>query len=156
LSKVTKDKNIAAKAVEKQKAIDAAAAEARKLEQIEAAENKAKLERIRKADANPFGFPRVGQAEHQAAVMNEQFEALREKLKVLNAKLSEEKIVPIYEPVKHMSDKGYSTTSLSARPSFMEMMRILTTEGGVKPNKLNLVCNLVYAALFEKSCEDKC
>jgi hypothetical protein len=74
---------------------------------------------------------------------------------VLNAKLSEEKIVPIFEPVKHMSANGYSTTSLSARPSFMEMMRILTTEGGVKPNQLNLVCNIVYAAFFEKPCEDK-
>ena len=37
----------------------------------------------------------------------------------------------------------------------MEMMRILTTEGGVKPNQLNLVCNIVYAAFFEKRCEDK-
>ena len=154
-SKVTKDAQKAATAVEQQKASDAAAAEARKLEQIEAAENKAKLERIAAADANPLGFKRVGKAEHQAALMDKQFEVLREKLKVLNAKLSEEKIVPIFEPVKHMSDKGYSTTSLSARPSFMEMMRILTTEGGVKPNQLNLVCNIVYAAFFEKQCEDK-
>ena len=155
LSKVKKDAQKAALAVEQQKASDAAAAEARKLEQIEAAENKAKLQRIAAADANHLGFTRVGQAEHQAALMDEQFAALREKLKVLNAKLSEEKIVPIFEPVKHMSDKGYSTTSLSARPSFMEMMRILTTEGGVKPNQLNLVCNIVYAAFFEKPCEDK-
>ena len=154
-SKATKDAKKETEAAEKKKAIDAAAAEARKLEQIEAAENKAKLERIRKADANHLRFSRIGKAEHQAAVMDEQFEALRKKLKVLNAKLSEEKIVPIFEPVKHMSANGYSTTSLSARPSFMEMMRILTTEGGVKPNQLNLVCNIVYAAFFEKQCEDK-
>ena len=154
-SKVTKDAKKATEAAEQHKVSDAAAAEKQKLEQIEAAKNKAKLERIAAADANPFGFRRVGQAEHDATVMNEQFEALRKKLKVLNAKLSEEKIVPIFEPVKHMSPKGYSTTSLSARPSFMEMMRILTTEGGVKPNQLNLVCNIVYAAFFEKPCEDK-
>ena len=154
-SKVTKDAKKAAKAADEKKASDAAAAEARKLEQIAAEENKAKLERIRQADANRLRFPRVGKAEHDAALMDEQFEALRKKLKVLNAKLSEEKIVPIFEPVKHMSARGYSTTSLSARPSFMEMMRILTTEGGVKPNQLNLVCNIVYAAFFEKPCEDK-
>ena len=51
-SKVTKDAQKAATAVEQQKASDAAAAEARKLEQIEAAENKAKLQRIAAADAN--------------------------------------------------------------------------------------------------------
>ena len=52
LSKVKKDAQKAALAVEQQKASDAAAAEARKLEQIEAAKNKAKLERIAVADAN--------------------------------------------------------------------------------------------------------
>ena len=76
-SKDTKDERKAAKAAEEQKASDAAAAEVRKLEQIAAEENKAKLERIRKADANHLRFSRIGKAEHQAAVMDEQFEALR-------------------------------------------------------------------------------
>ena len=70
LSKITKDAQKAAKAVEQQKASDAAAAEARNVEQSEAAKNKAELERIRKADANRLGFQRVGQAEHQAALMD--------------------------------------------------------------------------------------
>ena len=57
LSKVTKDAKKAAKAAEEKKASDTAAAEVRKLEQIAAEENKAKLERIRQADANRLHFP---------------------------------------------------------------------------------------------------
>jgi hypothetical protein len=154
-SKGTKDGKKVTEAAEKQKKIDAAAAETQKLEQLEAAKDKAKLERIAAADANRLNFPRISKEVHDAAVLDEQFEGLRKKLELLRTKLSEEKIVPIYEPVKHVSASGCSTTSLSARPSFMEMMRILTAECGVKPNQLNLVCNVVYAALFEKPCEGK-
>ena len=149
-SKETKDGKKATAAAEKQENIDVAAAEALKLQQLEAAQDKAKLERIAAADNNRLGFKRVGKEAHNAAVLDQQFEGLRKKLEMLRTKLSEEKIVPIYEPVKHVSASGCSTTSLSARPSFMEMMRILTAECGVKPNQLNLVCNVVYAALFER------